>query len=118
MTTNEHIVLEQVVNHARRLIVNQALYQLSIPELLDRWDDWYAHIDSMTPEQFDWAYQLIVDHPICNYDDVVALLATIQIEAIFGADAWVDSIANYISDHNDECEDIVRAIIAQTGWRL
>lgn len=116
MTTNEHIVLEQVVNHARKLIGNQALYQLSIPELLDRWDDWYCHVDNFTPLQYDWAHDLILQHPICDYNSVVDLVAEMTVEELFDDDNWVDPIADYISRRNDECEDIVRAIIARTGW--
>jgi hypothetical protein len=113
---NEHIILEQVVNYARKLIGNQAMYQLSTPALEERWDEWICKIDSITPAQYDELHALVLQHPLCDYDAVVELVADMTIEELFDDDNWVDPIADYIATRNHECEDIVRAMIARTGW--
>lgn len=111
-------IVDQVVASLRKKVANQTLYQMSTPALESVWDDWYDHVDSMKSEDVDWACEQILAHPICDYDRMCQLAADMTIEELYDNDNWVDPVADYIYTFTQEhdCEGLVRAIAARTGW--
>ena len=110
-------IVDEAVGYARKMICNQAMYQLSTPALYDLWDEWHATVDSVDPQVHEEIAELIRHHPLCNYDDVVRLVADMTLETLYDNDNWVDPIADYIDEHNDKCQELVRLIAKKIGWQ-
>lgn len=99
---------DEVIEKVSALVVNQARYQLPnylIPE--NDPDGWYNKAETMTDAE---TYKYLEGKDILDRDNLLELVRGMGLATLYSEDN-VDSVSEYIIDHQQDCHDLYQFLL-------
>ncbi len=103
MTNSEKLIITNIINQIRKLVVNQCMYQYEFEatnELI------LARNRAADSIDHDKAYSFLVGKPIISFDVLMELVVKIGVEYIFDEEKCCDSLADHIVDHQPDVKPL------------
>ncbi|PPD55512.1 MAG: hypothetical protein CTY12_00620 [Methylotenera sp.] len=99
-------LIDQLVKKVQGYVVNSARYNIQTDVHVDIWTQL---ADNMSDEQ---TLPYLEGKPILRRSNLIKLVESMGVEELYDEDGWVDAVAEYIYQHQKDCQELWTAILS------